>query len=111
MTHDRCISEGAQERAVTEGPSSKEDGPCPRQSCCSDFIRQLIRAEIQADRARAAAEEAEQWESCFGATAPSNWKAKQRRIVQVASGRAVLALLNKPNSPHPSFDDFFPEET
>jgi hypothetical protein len=112
MTRDRCISGDAQERTVTEPPSSKEGGPCSRQSCCSDFIRQLIHREIQADRARAAAEEAEQWERCFGATAPSNWKARQRRIVRVASSRAFLGLLNRPNSqPPPSFDDFFPNET
>jgi len=71
----------------------------------------LIREEIQADRARAAAKEAEQWEGCFGAKSPSDRKAKQRRIVQVASSRAFLALLNKPNSKPPSFDDFFPDET
>jgi len=109
MTHDRRMSENNLQRA--ERLPASDDEPSLRKCRCSKAIRQLIRDAIQADRRRAAVEEAEQWESCFGATAPSNWKAKQRRIVQVASGRAVLALLNKPNYPHPSFDDFFPEET
>jgi hypothetical protein len=109
MTHDRRIPENDQER--TDRFPASEYEPCLCKCCSSGAIRQLIRREIQADRARAAVEEAEQWESCFGEKSPPDRKAKQRRINQVASGRAVLALLNKPNYPHPSFDDFFPEET
>jgi hypothetical protein len=111
MTHHVHTSENDQERAIPDQPSASEDGSCPCRCYRSDAIRQLIRAEIRADRSRAAAEEAEQWESCFGASSPSDRKTKQRRIFQVASGRAFLALLNKPNSESPSFDDFFFEQT
>ena len=108
MTHDRRIHENDQERA--ERLPAGEDERCPRKCRCTEAIRRLIHDEIRADRARAAAEETEQWESCFGAHSPSNREARQRRIVQVASCRAFLALLNRPNFPPPSFDDFFPDE-
>jgi hypothetical protein len=78
---------------------------------CRETLLELVRREIQADRARAAAHEAAQWDQCFGANSPSDLKAKERRIIQVASSRAFLALLSKPNTQPPSFDDFFPDET
>jgi hypothetical protein len=105
MNHDRRIPEHDQER--TERLPASEYQPCLCKCCSSGAIRQLIRREIQADRARAAVEEAEQWESCFGEKSPPDKKAKQRRINQVASGRAFLALLNKAKSHPPSFEDFF----
>jgi hypothetical protein len=109
MTHERRVPENDQERAGRVPASEYE--PCLCKCCSSGAIRQLIRREIQADRARAAVEEAEQWESCFGEKSPPDRKAKQRRISQVASGRAFLALLNKPKSQPPSFDDFFFDHT
>jgi hypothetical protein len=87
------------------------DKACSDNCACAVFRSQLIREEIATERARAASAEAAQWEACFGATSPVDRGAKQQRIVQVASGRAFLALLSKPNTQPPSFDDFFPDET
>ena len=52
--------------------------------------------KMEADRARAAAEEARQWDRAFGAAAPSDRKLRGERTIQIASARALLANMNKP---------------
>ena len=65
-------------------------------SCFFATIRQLIRAEIDIERARVAAEESEQWERAFAASGPANLKTRNDPVIRVASARALLAHMNRP---------------
>jgi hypothetical protein len=67
---------------------------CPHNFHCAALIRDLIREAIEAERARAAAAEAELWGACFGQDAQANQQSKDKRIIRAASARALLTLLN-----------------
>jgi hypothetical protein len=63
---------------------------------CAELIRRLIRAEIGLERARAAAEEAAQWDRAFAAAGPANRKTRNNPIVRTACARSLLANMSKP---------------
>jgi len=67
---------------------------CPHKYRCAALIRDLIREAIQAERARAAASEAELWSACFGQGPQVDQRAKDKRIIRAASARAFLTLLS-----------------
>jgi hypothetical protein len=81
-----------------ERPGNRNHPPCacPHNFHCAALIRDLIREAIEAERARAAAAEAELWGACFGQGEQANRHAKDKRIIRAASGRAFLTLLNTP---------------
>lgn len=60
-------------------------------------FRNMIQKAIEDDRARAAAEEWAQWSQCFGEDAAAGEKAKRRKIIKIASARAALSILNRPD--------------
>jgi hypothetical protein len=69
--------------------------PLPSECCCAASIRELIRAEIDYDRQRAAKEEASLWDRAFGPAAPADHKRTGERIIHTASIRAFLTFLHK----------------
>jgi hypothetical protein len=72
--------------------------PATRCCCLVTLIDHLVRNAVEADRARIAEEEAEQWRTCFGPAAPPDQASRARRIIQIASARAVLAMNATPSS-------------
>ena len=78
---------------VTDSIDGKSLSDRPR---CAEVIRRLISAEIECERARAAAEEAGQWDRAFGAAAPADRKLRGQRIIEIASARAFLSKMTKP---------------
>jgi hypothetical protein len=61
-----------------------------------DLLRKIVRAEVDFERARMAAEEADQWKRAFAAAGPAYRKARNNPIIRLASTRALLANMNKP---------------
>jgi len=87
----RCVEHGLNQIA-------RDTGGCIPRCVPVSLVRLLIGRAIKAERARAAAEEWQQWNRCFGPGAPLAAKARRDRILTVASSRALLVLINKPSS-------------
>jgi len=66
----------------------------PATVCCClvALIDHCVRDALEAERAR----ENEQWDSAFGAAAPTDRKLRDARIIQIASARAFLSKMTKP---------------
>jgi hypothetical protein len=62
------------------------------------LIDQLVKRAVEAERARAATEEAQLWSRAFGLNTPSDHDAQVGRIVEIASARALLATMNADSS-------------
>lgn len=72
-------------------PARKVKGPLAAR------LRRIVQQKIKAALERAAAKEAADWERCFGNGAPADPELKLARIVRVASTRALLSMINRPD--------------
>jgi hypothetical protein len=64
--------------------------------CCAKPVHQLIRKEMELERARVAEEEAKLWSRAFGAAAPAERKTQTRQHEQINAALAFRAQVDAP---------------